>query len=67
MDSVISIAAGYFSSLAVRRDGTLWSWGSNEAGELGDGSTTHGLSPTRILDDVVAASTTGVLAFAIKE
>ena len=34
----IHLAGGYEHSLAVRTDGTLWSWGSNDYGQLGDGS-----------------------------
>ena len=30
-----SVAAGYQHALAVREDGTLWSWGWNGAGQLG--------------------------------
>ena len=33
------IAAGRLHSLALAEDGTLWSWGYNEHGGLGDGST----------------------------
>jgi alpha-tubulin suppressor-like RCC1 family protein len=33
------ISAGLFHSLAVRDDNTLWSWGSNGAGQLGDGNS----------------------------
>jgi len=32
---VISIAAGGTHSLAVRYDGTVWSWGNNSSGQLG--------------------------------
>jgi len=35
----IAIAAGPASGLALRRDGTVWSWGSNDDGELGRGVT----------------------------
>ncbi|HMK93534.1 MAG TPA: chromosome condensation regulator RCC1, partial [Thermoleophilia bacterium] len=33
-----SISAGFWFSVAVRRDGSLWSWGSTAGGELGNGS-----------------------------
>ncbi|MCU0701536.1 MAG: hypothetical protein MUC96_33915 [Myxococcaceae bacterium] len=35
-----AIAAGDQHVLALKRDGTLWSAGENEAGQLGDGTTT---------------------------
>jgi len=52
---VASIAAGQSHSLAVRRDGTLWTWGSNWNGRLGDGTNTGRLAPVQIqgLTDVV--------------
>jgi len=34
-----AISAGFGHSLALQADGTLWSWGSNFDGQLGDGST----------------------------
>jgi alpha-tubulin suppressor-like RCC1 family protein len=35
-------------SLALKRDGTLWSWGNNWAGQLGDGTTNHSRVPVRV-------------------
>ncbi len=33
------ICAGIFSGFALREDGTVWSWGGDEAGQLGNGET----------------------------
>lgn len=35
-------------TLAVKKDGSLWAWGSNASGQLGDGTTTNQTSPVRI-------------------
>ncbi|GAA2862765.1 RCC1 domain-containing protein [Nonomuraea rubra] len=48
---VYDIAAGFYHSLAVRADGTLLSWGANNSGQLGNGTTsvTASLSPVQVL------------------
>lgn len=43
------IAAGGYHTLALKVDGTLWSWGYNWQGQLGDGSTINRLSPVQII------------------
>jgi len=40
MGDVVSVAAGAFHSLAIKSDGSLWAWGNNDAGQLGDGTIT---------------------------
>jgi alpha-tubulin suppressor-like RCC1 family protein len=40
LDSVIFVAAGGYHSLALKNDGSVWVWGNNEFGQLGDNSTT---------------------------
>lgn len=39
------ISAGYYFSAAVKTDGTLWTWGYNDYGQLGDNTTTNRSSP----------------------
>ena len=41
LTGVVAIAGGFNHSLALRNDGTVWSWGANAKGQLGDGSTTN--------------------------
>jgi len=41
-------SCGSVVSLAVKTDNTMWSWGQNSQGELGDGSTTQRKSPVQI-------------------
>ncbi len=43
-----TVAAGYEFSLALADDGTLWAWGKNESGQLGDGSNVDKSSPVQV-------------------
>lgn len=43
----ISAARGRFT-LGLKTNGTLWAWGNNENGRLGDGTVTNRPSPTQI-------------------
>jgi alpha-tubulin suppressor-like RCC1 family protein len=42
------MAAGSAHTCGVQHDGTLWCWGDNFYGQLGDGGTTMQLSPEQI-------------------
>ncbi len=48
---VISVSS-YAHTVAVLKDGSLWSWGWNASGQVGDGTTEDKLSPVRIGTDV---------------
>jgi len=43
------VAAGTRHTLALKADGTVWSWGFNYFGQLGDGTTKDKLSPMPII------------------
>ena len=47
----ISIGAGYHS-IALKNDNTVWAWGDNTDGQLGDGTSSSSLTPVRICDFV---------------
>jgi alpha-tubulin suppressor-like RCC1 family protein len=42
------ISAGYYYNLALKSNRTLWAWGENSDGQLGDGSVVWGQFPTPI-------------------
>jgi alpha-tubulin suppressor-like RCC1 family protein len=49
LSGVRAIAGGYSHGLALREDGTVWAWGRNVNGELGNGTTTDSLTPVQVV------------------
>lgn len=45
ISGVRAIAAGMFHALALTSDGTVWAWGDNSRGQLGDGTYTTRTQP----------------------
>lgn len=41
LTDVISVAAGQSHSMALKKNGTVWTWGNNQDGQLGDGTQTN--------------------------
>ena len=39
------VACGYYYTAAIKTDGTLWTWGQNNNGQLGDNTLTNRSSP----------------------
>jgi uncharacterized repeat protein (TIGR02543 family) len=56
MKNAQTISLGYYHSSAITEDGSLYMWGYNGYGALGDGTTEHKLSPVKVLNDVVSVS-----------
>ena len=61
-----SVSAGWEHNLAVKADGSLWAWGSNKYGQLGDGTASDRHIPVKIMDGVVSVSAGGNHSLAIK-
>jgi len=67
MKDVSFVSTGADVTMAIRTDGTLWSWGANRNGQLGDGRNENRLNPIKVLDGVVAISAREFHALAIRE
>lgn len=52
------IAAGSYHTAALKSDGSVWAWGRNSSGQLGNGSTSDRLTPVQV------SGLTGVQAIA---
>lgn len=68
LDGVIAVSAGDGFTAALGGDGTVWTWGANASGQLGDGTTTDRASPVQVagLRDVVTIASGGTHALALK-
>jgi alpha-tubulin suppressor-like RCC1 family protein len=65
---VSAIAAGEEHSVALKSDGTVWTWGWNRDGQLGDGTKTRRSVPAQVigLTEVTAISAGGYHTVALK-
>jgi alpha-tubulin suppressor-like RCC1 family protein/pimeloyl-ACP methyl ester carboxylesterase len=68
LTGVTAIAAGLGSGYALRSDGTVWAWGPNFFGELGNGTTTQSTVPVKVsgLIGVTAIAGGHVGAYALR-
>ncbi len=48
LTGVAAMSAGWDHTLARKTDGSLWAWGTNNLGQLGDGTTTNRRSPVPV-------------------
>lgn len=65
--NIIAIKAGDNHNLALKSDGTVWAWGNNSGGQIGNGTfSTAQVSPIQVLTDVIAISAGAVHSIALK-
>ena len=48
LTNIVSVAAGSFHSLALSNDGYIWAFGSNQDGQLGNGTTADLSKPAKV-------------------
>ncbi len=67
----VEVVASRVYSLAIDENGSLWAWGANGSGQLGDNSTTTKVSPVEIINtsntDFVSISSYHTHSLAIDE
>jgi alpha-tubulin suppressor-like RCC1 family protein len=74
LNGVGAVASGYYHSLAIKSDGSLYSWGRNDSGQLGDATNTQRLFPVHVvgsggvgyLDSIVAAAGGNLFTVALR-
>jgi alpha-tubulin suppressor-like RCC1 family protein len=68
LTDVIAIAAGEKHSLALKSNGKVWAWGTNDQSQLGDGTTTTRIIPIEVpsLDSAVAIAAGQKHSLAVK-
>ncbi|BCW64177.1 hypothetical protein StoSoilB22_31500 [Arthrobacter sp. StoSoilB22] len=68
LENVKAVAAGTYTGYALKNDGTVWGWGSNISGSVGDGTMIPRRSPVQVLGltNVIAISASQDTAYALK-
>jgi alpha-tubulin suppressor-like RCC1 family protein len=68
LSSIIAIMGGEVHNFALKSDGTVWSWGYNAFGQLGDGTNTDRFTPVQVtgLGSIVALGGRGYHSLALK-
>ncbi|HLF06968.1 MAG TPA: hypothetical protein VI893_07365, partial [Thermoplasmata archaeon] len=59
---IVDVASGWNHRLALQSDGTLWTWGRNNHGQLGEGTTIDSALPRQVALGDVAQLPTSYLA-----
>jgi uncharacterized repeat protein (TIGR02543 family) len=58
----VSVWGGARNAIVLKADGTVWTWGLNGHGQLGDGTTTDSAVPVQVLGPGGVGHLTGIIA-----
>ncbi len=64
LSGVVSVVAGEQFGLALKADGTVWGWGANRSGELGNGGVAAGSKATQVVGPGGTGFLTNVVSLA---
>lgn len=69
LTEIVQVAGGQVHSLALGSDGSVWTWGGNHDGQLGDGTKTSRTVPQRLvgLTDIVSIDADWTRSYAVKK
>jgi len=68
LNDIIAVMGGEQHNIALKSDGTVWTWGSNKENQLGDGNATDSSTPVQVsgLTEVVKLGGRGYHSVAVK-
>jgi len=66
--TINAVACGTYSNYVLKNDGTVWAWGRNELGELGNGTIVDSQTPAQVsgLSNISAIASVGTAGMALK-
>jgi alpha-tubulin suppressor-like RCC1 family protein len=69
LDGIVAVYAGSNHSVALKKDGSVWAWGSNDSGQLGDGTSQNSSVPHQVsgISNVKAIATGSGHIVALKQ
>lgn len=67
LENVKSVAAGDHHCLVLMENGSLWAFGYNKDGQLGDGTQQNSVEPIKIMDNVRSMAAGGNHSLAVTE
>ena len=59
LSNVVALSGGWDHALALKSNGTVWAWGQNNLGELGDGTTNSRAAPVAVCNLINIISVSG--------